>query len=59
MKELLEFFYDFRCDCGRLLFKSPGFVGKIEVKCRRCGQLKMFKQTLQIAKAEANINIQT
>ena len=31
---------DYRCDCGKLLFKSSGLSGKIEIKCNRCGKIK-------------------
>lgn len=34
---------EYRCDCGKLLFKSPFFTGRIEIKCRRCGSIKAFE----------------
>jgi|WetSurMetagenome_2_1015567.scaffolds.fasta_scaffold697702_1 phage FluMu protein Com len=38
MKE--DFLNEFRCDCGKLLFKGSGLSGKIEIKCKRCGKIK-------------------
>lgn len=38
---------EYRCDCGKLLFKSPHFTGYIEIKCRRCGQIKVFEQQIE------------
>lgn len=44
--------HEYRCDCGKLLFKSPFFTGRIEVKCRRCGFIKAFEEaTKQSAQA--------
>lgn len=31
------------CDCGKLLFKSSAFSGKIEIKCKRCKSVKTFR----------------
>lgn len=28
---------EFRCDCGKLLFKGELFAALVEIKCRRCG----------------------
>lgn len=36
---------EYRCNCGKLLFKSPGFSGCVEVKCRRCGRIKVFEKS--------------
>jgi len=38
MKE--DFFNEYRCNCGKLLFKGSGLSGKIEIKCKRCGTIK-------------------
>lgn len=32
-----------RCECGRLLFKSLDLCGKVEIKCRRCGRIKLIE----------------
>lgn len=45
--------HEYRCDCGKLLFKSPYFFGKIEVKCRRCGCIKTFEEQNKPLKAVA------
>jgi len=31
---------DYRCDCGRLLFKGELLKCKIEIKCKKCGTIK-------------------
>lgn len=33
---------EYRCDCGRLLFKGVLVQAQVEVKCRRCGALVLF-----------------
>lgn len=38
MKE--GFLDDYRCDCGKLLFKGSDLCGKIEIKCKRCEKIK-------------------
>jgi phage FluMu protein Com len=30
---------EYRCDCGKLLFKGSVFVGSIEIKCRKCNRI--------------------
>jgi phage FluMu protein Com len=37
---------EYRCTCGKLLFKSPYFEGAVEIKCRRCGRITLFEQKL-------------
>lgn len=34
---------DYRCDCGKLLFKGLLKEGKIEIKCQRCVEIKVFE----------------
>ncbi len=34
---------EYRCDCGKLLFKGSLLVSVIEVKCKRCGEVLTFK----------------
>lgn len=34
---------EYRCDCGKLLFKGSLLLSIIEVKCRRCGKVSVFK----------------
>lgn len=31
---------DYRCDCGKLLFKGLLLSCKLEIKCKRCGTIK-------------------
>lgn len=33
---------EFRCNCGKLLFKGLGVAGIVELKCKRCNSLKRF-----------------
>lgn len=35
---------EYRCGCGKLLFKGVLFLGAVEVKCRRCGQKLLVKE---------------
>ena len=30
---------EYRCDCGKLLFKGMLSSGRIEIKCLRCGKI--------------------
>ncbi|MGB3988481.1 MAG: hypothetical protein WBK67_02185 [Minisyncoccales bacterium] len=34
---------EYRCDCGKLLFKGALASSVVEVKCKRCGKIKVFK----------------
>lgn len=34
---------EYRCDCGRLLFRGLLFVSFIEIKCKRCSAIAEFK----------------
>ena len=34
---------EYRCQCGKLLFKGFLLMGVIETKCKRCGQIKIFQ----------------
>ena len=31
---------EYRCDCGKLLFKGDLKDCRVEIKCRRCGEIK-------------------
>lgn len=33
---------EYRCHCGKLLFKAPAVVTFIEIKCLRCKQIQTF-----------------
>jgi len=35
---------DYHCACGKLLCKGALFLSAVEVKCRRCGALNMFRE---------------
>jgi phage FluMu protein Com len=41
-----SFFKEYRCDCGKLLFKGYLAVATIEIKCKRCGRLNSFREDL-------------
>ncbi|MDD5750617.1 MAG: Com family DNA-binding transcriptional regulator [Candidatus Pacebacteria bacterium] len=34
---------DYRCKCGRLLFKGVLLNCRLEIKCKRCGKINAFK----------------
>lgn len=36
---------DYRCSCGKLLFRGSLLAGTVEVKCKRCNAPKMFEFT--------------
>ena len=33
---------DYRCDCGKLLFKGALHLSTVEIKCKRCGKITSF-----------------
>ncbi len=37
---------EYRCNCGKLLFRGYLAVAVIEIKCRRCGKLNSFKEDI-------------
>lgn len=41
-----SFFKEYRCDCGKLLFKGSLAVAVIEIKCKRCGKVNVFEENL-------------
>lgn len=34
---------DYRCDCGKLLFKGSLLSCELEIKCKRCGAVRIFR----------------
>lgn len=38
---------EYRCDCGKLLFKGFMLVSVVEIKCKRCGKTKTFRDTMR------------
>ena len=36
---------EYRCACGQLLFKGD-FAGSIEIKCRRCKNIKYIERII-------------
>lgn len=38
---------EYRCACGKLLFKGIILVSVVEIKCKRCGQTKTFRDNMQ------------
>lgn len=38
---------EYRCSCGKLLFKGFVLVAVVEAKCKRCGQTKTFRNKIQ------------
>ncbi|OGH81323.1 MAG: hypothetical protein A3I29_03570 [Candidatus Magasanikbacteria bacterium RIFCSPLOWO2_02_FULL_44_11] len=39
---------DFRCDCGRLLFKGALLECKLEIKCKKCGAIKTILRSKSV-----------
>lgn len=37
-----SFLQEYRCTCGKLLFKGTLFLSVVEVKCKRCGNTGVF-----------------
>ncbi len=37
---------EYRCACGKLLFKGANLNCRIEIKCKRCGQTSLFGEFL-------------
>lgn len=35
-----------RCTCGKLLFKGSVFLSTVEIKCKRCSKLHLFKNVV-------------
>ncbi len=33
---------EYRCRCGKLLFKGHFLAGEIEIKCKRCGKISLL-----------------
>ncbi|MFA5750825.1 MAG: hypothetical protein WCX79_03530 [Candidatus Paceibacterota bacterium] len=33
---------EYRCSCGKLLFKGYLFIGTVEIKCRHCREIAYF-----------------
>ncbi len=49
MAPLVDFFLrshaelpEYRCTCGKLLFKGVLFFSSIEIKCKRCGEIRVI-----------------
>lgn len=40
MKSLIS--HEYRCSCGKLLFKGMAFTSMIEIKCRSCGKINQI-----------------
>lgn len=38
---------EYRCTCGKLLFKGFILISVVEIKCKRCGATKTFKDDLR------------
>jgi nitrogen-specific signal transduction histidine kinase len=45
MENPFNFLNEYRCTCGRLLFKGLLLVGTVEVKCKKCGRITSFENT--------------
>ena len=38
---------EYRCQCGKLLFKGHAVQGTIEIKCKSCREVLQFKHQSQ------------
>lgn len=38
---------EYRCACGKLLFKGLMLVSVVEIKCKRCGETRTFRDNMQ------------
>lgn len=39
---------DYRCECGRLLFKGSLQPGcRIEIKCKKCGEVNVIDEAMK------------
>ena len=36
---------EYRCSCGKLLFKGDVVKGCVEIKCKRCGMMRVITGT--------------
>lgn len=34
---------EYRCNCGKLLFKGLIYISTVEIKCKRCGVTRVFR----------------
>jgi phage FluMu protein Com len=50
-------FAEYRCSCGRLLFKGLVLSGHVQVKCKRCREVVLFDQPLHVRTQEISSEI--
>lgn len=43
---------EYRCTCGKLLCKGRLFLSSVEIKCKRCGQVALFQDSLPMGIAQ-------
>ena len=36
---------EYRCSCGKMLFKAQLFLSVVEIKCKKCGSISCFGGT--------------
>lgn len=42
---------EYRCACGKLLFKGVMFMSVVEIKCKRCGETLTFRDNARGARS--------
>jgi phage FluMu protein Com len=53
LKETLK---EYRCGCGKLLFKGSLFSGTVEIKCRHCRDIASFLGEFEHPKIKKRLN---
>lgn len=49
-----NFLKEFRCPCGKLLFKGNLLGSVVEIKCKKCGRVQLFPHNAQASYAGFN-----
>lgn len=42
---------EYRCACGKLLFKGLMLISVVEIKCKRCGETRIFRDNTRGARS--------
>ena len=50
---------EYRCECGKLLFKGSLVSAVVEVKCKRCERMNLFEENFPQKIIVSNLEIDT